>query len=359
MSMRFNQWTDFLAIDEDTVATLREFSGIVLDRIEEIMDAVYAHIASYESASRIFKSPESMRHARSKQKLHWTDHVLIGNFDENYLENVELIGRTHYRMGVDLMFYVGVYSIVMNQLIRIVSENLTGRSKEKERYLAALNRAIFLDKGLATMVYYDALVGAVEEMSYELNFSLARAGEFRDNETGKHIARMSKMCSALAKAIGMDEKWVEMIQIASPLHDVGKIGIPDDVLLKPGRLSDEEISVMRMHPMIGGTIIPEHSSEVIAMARRISLTHHEKWDGSGYPAGLRGVEIPLEGRIAAICDVYDALVSSRPYKQPWPKEKAVCYLEDNSGIHFDPALVEAFLAILQEIDAIQIEFAEH
>jgi putative two-component system response regulator len=358
MSMRFKQWTDFLAVDEGTVATLQEFSGIVFDRMEEIMDAVYAHIASHESASQIFKSEESMQHARNKQKRHWTDHVLIGNFDKKYLENVELIGRTHYRMGVDLMFYVGVYSIVMNQLIRIVSESLEGRPKEKERYLAALNRAIFLDKGLATMVYYDALVGAVEEMSYELNFSLARAGEFRDNETGKHIARMSRMCSALAKAIGMDKKWVEMIQIASPLHDVGKIGIPDDVLLKPGRLSEEELAVMRRHPAIGGNIIPEHSSEVIAMARRISLTHHEKWDGSGYPDGLMGGEIPLEGRIAAICDVYDALVSSRPYKQPWPKDAAVGFLKENSGTHFDPDLVDAFLVILPEIDTIQIEFAE-
>lgn len=359
MSLRFNEWMDFLVIDQEMVSTLREFSGTVLDRIEPVMDAVYAHIASHESASRLFKSPESMRHARSKQKRHWTDHVLVGNFDGDYLENVELIGRTHYRMGVDLMFYVGVYSVVMGELIRIVSENMAGRSHDKERYLSALNRAIFLDKGLATMVYYDSLLGAVEDMSYELNYSLARAGEFRDNETGKHIARMSRMCSALARSIGMDEKWVEMIQIASPLHDVGKIGIPDDVLLKPGRLSAEELEVMRMHPTIGGTIIPEHSSEVIAMARRISLTHHEKWDGSGYPTGLKGEEIPLEGRIAAICDVYDALVSARPYKQPWPKDRAAGYLKENGGIHFDPVLVEAFLNILPEIESIQEEFAEN
>ena len=358
MSLRFKQWTAFLAVDQETVATLKEFSWVVLPNIEPIMDNVYAHIASSESASRLFKSPESMSHAREKQQSHWTDHVLIGNFDDKYLENVERIGRTHYRMGVDLMFYVGVYSVVMTELIRIVSEGLSGRSQEKEKYLSALNRAIFLDKGLATMVYYDALVGAVEEMSYELNYSLARAGEFRDNETGKHIARMSKMCSALAVAIGMDAKWVEMIQIASPLHDVGKIGVPDDVLLKPGRLSEKEMNVMRMHPTIGGNIIPEHSSEVIAMARRISLTHHEKWNGTGYPAGLREKEIPLEGRVAAICDVYDALVSARPYKQPWPKEKAVDYLREQSGLHFDPDLVSSFLSILPEIDAIQTEYAE-
>jgi putative two-component system response regulator len=110
--------------------------------------------------------------------------------------------------------------------------------------------------------------------------------------------------------------------------------------------------------MIGGDIIPEHPSDVIRMARRISLTHHERWDGSGYPAGLSGEGIPIEGRIAAICDVYDALVSNRPYKQPWPREKAVAYLQDNSGIHFDPRLVEAFLSILPEIDAIQAMHAD-
>ena len=115
---------------------------------------------------------------------------------------------------------------------------------------------------------------------------------------------------------------------------------------------------MRGHPAIGGDIIPNHSSDVIRMARRISLTHHERWDGAGYPAGLKGEEIPLEGRIAAICDVYDALVSSRPYKKAWTREEALTYLRENSGLHFDPALVTAFLAMTDEVDAIQREYAE-
>jgi putative two-component system response regulator len=123
-------------------------------------------------------------------------------------------------------------------------------------------------------------------------------------------------------------------------------------------LSEHELTIMRRHPQIGGTIIPENASDVIRMARRISLTHHERWDGSGYPAGLKGEEIPLEGRIAAICDVYDALLSSRPYKPAWPREKAVQYVWANSGKHFDPQLVEAFLSILPEIDAIQQQYAE-
>lgn len=358
MNKRFDQWMEFLAVDDATTATLSEFSSVLSPHIESIMDAVYARISSNAAAAAMFATSEVMHRARAAQKQHWQSYVFAGKFDGDYVEATRAIGRAHYRIGVDLMLFMGTCTVVMDELMRIVTTEMVGRPADQARYLSALNRAIYLDMGLATSVYYDSLLGALEEMAQELTFSLARAGEFRDNETGRHISRMSKMCHALARAVGMDVKWAQMLQVASPLHDVGKIGIPDEVLLKPGRLTEKEFDVMRRHPMIGGDIIPEHPSDVIRMARRVSLTHHERWDGSGYPAGLRGEEIPIEGRIAAICDVYDALVSNRPYKQPWPREKAVAYLQENSGIHFDPRLVEAFLSILPEIDSIQAAFAD-
>ena len=356
MLTRFGQWAGFLEIDDEVSATLKEFSGVVLPHMESIMDAVYSRITGSESAMKMFTHPQAMQRARERQKYHWVEYVFVGNFDNNYQVATREVGQTHYRLGVDLRLYSGAYSVVLNEVLRLTSGVLN--PADLTRYLSALNRAIFLDIGLATSVYYESLVGALEAMSNEVNFALARAGEFRDNETGKHISRMSKMCRALALAIGKDRKWADMLQIASPLHDVGKIGVPDQVLLKPGRLDADELEIMRTHPGIGGGIIPDNDSEVIRMARRISLTHHEKWDGSGYPAGLRGDEIPLEGRSAAICDVYDALVSTRPYKAAWLAEDALAYLRDNRGSHFEPQLVDAFLSILPAINEIQREFAD-
>lgn len=358
MQSKLDQWQDFLSVDEATRKVLAEFHWVVEPHMEALMDTVYRKIASSPEAVAAFKSPDSMARARELQKAHWRDFVFAGRFDQTYRQAVHQIGLAHYRLGVDLRLFSGGCLEVMNALVGIVLRGLADRPETAITYLQALNRAIFMDMGLATSVYYESLLGAVEDMARELNFALARAGEYRDNETGKHITRMSKMCGVLSRALGADAKWCQMLLVASPLHDLGKIGIPDGVLLKPGRLTPEEMEVMRAHPAIGGEIIPDHVSEVTRMARRIALTHHERWDGCGYPAGLRGEEIPLEGRIAAICDVYDALVSSRPYKKAWTREAALTYLRENSGSHFDPALVTAFLGVINDIDAIQKEFAE-
>lgn len=196
------------------------------------------------------------------------------------------------------------------------------------------------------------------ETRLEIIRRLGRAGEYRDNETGMHVIRMSKSCQTLALAAGLSEEAAEMILNASPMHDVGKIGIPDGILLKPGKLTPDEWETMKTHSEIGADILDEHSSEMIQMAQRIALTHHEKWDGSGYPKGLKGEEIPMEGRIAAICDVFDALTSERPYKKPWPVDEAVDHINENSGSHFDPRLVEVFNRVLPEILRIRDQYAD-
>ena len=187
---------------------------------------------------------------------------------------------------------------------------------------------------------------------------LGRAGEFRDNETGMHIIRMSKSCQQLALAAKLGESHAEMILQASPMHDVGKIGIPDRVLLKPGKLNDEEWAIMKQHPAIGAEIIGTSGADLMKMASSIAITHHEKWDGSGYPNGLKGEEIPIEGRITAIADVFDALTSERPYKKAWSVEKAVGLLKEEAGKHFDPTLVPIFLGILPEILQIGKQYAD-
>lgn len=187
---------------------------------------------------------------------------------------------------------------------------------------------------------------------------LGRAGEYRDNETGTHVTRMSRSCRLLALAAGLSPTHAENILLASTMHDVGKIGIPDHILLKRGPLTSAERKAVETHSEIGADIIGEHQSGILSLARLIALTHHEKWDGTGYPFGLKGEGIPIEARIAAICDVFDALTSPRPYKNPWTVEEAITLIVDQAGKHFDPAMVDAFRGILPEITILRSKFPD-
>lgn len=188
---------------------------------------------------------------------------------------------------------------------------------------------------------------------------LARAAEFRDNETGMHVIRFSKFARLLAKRIGMSDTDADQMMHASLMHDVGKIGVPDNVLLKPGRLTEEEFEVIKRHPEIGAEIIGHHESALLQLAAVISLTHHEKWDGKGYPRGLSGESIPLAGRICAIADIFDALTSVRPYKPAWTVDATLDYLRKQAGEALDPTLVEAFLQMRNEIEDIMRTFRDH
>jgi CHASE2 domain-containing sensor protein len=190
-----------------------------------------------------------------------------------------------------------------------------------------------------------ARTAQLRETQLEIVRRLAQAAESRDEDTGLHIERMSRMCESLGRAVGMSETEAEELRHASVLHDVGKIGIPDEILLKPGRLDPEEMEIMRRHTSIGASILSGSSSPLIRLAETIALTHHERWDGTGYPAGLAGEQIPRPGRIAAVCDVFDALLAKRPYKESWPLEQALAEMESLSGTDFDPTLIRAFLAI--------------
>ncbi|THF66613.1 response regulator [Pseudothauera nasutitermitis] len=187
---------------------------------------------------------------------------------------------------------------------------------------------------------------------------LGRAAEYRDNETGQHILRMSNIAALLAGRLGWSSAEVELMLHASPMHDIGKIGIPDAVLLKPGKLNDEEWEIMKRHPEIGAELLAGDDSSLLRLAREIALGHHEKWDGSGYPGGLSGSSIPQSARIAAVADVFDALTSARPYKEPWSIERAVAYMQEQAGRHFDPAIVEVFLSSLEDIQQIRERYRE-
>lgn len=198
----------------------------------------------------------------------------------------------------------------------------------------------------------------VERTRLQIIQRLGRAAEYRDNETGMHVIRMSLYSRLLALKAGMNHGDADTLLNAAPMHDVGKIGIPDHILLKPGKLTSEEWETMKTHSQIGADIIGEDRSEILRLAADIALTHHEKWDGSGYPHGLRGEDIPLDSRIVAIADVFDALTSKRPYKEPWPIDKALDLIRDGAGNHFDPILVPHFLEIVPEVLSIQQQYQD-
>ena len=187
---------------------------------------------------------------------------------------------------------------------------------------------------------------ALKNSSYDVIHILSTAAEFKDDETSSHIRRMSLYSALIAARLGLDSGEEELILYASPMHDVGKIGIPDSILLKPGKLDPAEWQVMRKHPEIGAEILSSSDSELIAKAGEIALSHHEKWDGSGYPAGIAGEDIPLSGRICAVADVFDALTTRRVYKEAFSIEKSVGIMEEGRGEHFDPGVLDVFLGNL-------------
>lgn len=198
----------------------------------------------------------------------------------------------------------------------------------------------------------------LEETRLQIIRRLGRAAEFKDDETGYHVIRMSHYARMLGLAAGMPEYRCELLFNAAPMHDVGKIGVPDSILQKPGPLTSDEWTIVKRHPAIGAGIIGRHNNELLEMARVIALTHHEKWDGSGYPRGLKAEAIPLVGRIVSIADCFDALTNVRPYKAAWPLDEAVAFLEREAGRHFDPRLVPKFVGLLPQVRGIMSQYSE-
>lgn len=215
-----------------------------------------------------------------------------------------------------------------------------------------LNRTITLQKDTLEETVKER-TQQLKETQLEIVHRLAQAAEHRDNETGSHIVRMSHYAVVLGRACGMNEEECDILFHATPMHDVGKLGIPDKILLKPGKLDSEEWEIMKQHTVIGGQLLSNSQSPVLQMGEIIALTHHERWDGSGYPNRLAGEDIPLVGRICAIADVFDALSSKRCYKEPWPLEKVLQELRSLSGVQFDPRLLEMFDELLPVILEIQ------
>ena len=222
--------------------------------------------------------------------------------------------------------------------------------KQKRKDLQAANEQL--------VKFADDLNKTVKELQgayIDTIHRLVLAAEYKDEDTGAHIVRMSYYSALIAEKLGLQAKDVQNILYAAPMHDVGKIGIPDSILMKPGKLTEEEFDLMKIHTTIGAKILANSKSKILQVAEQIALSHHEKWNGKGYPLGLSGDDIPLAGRIVALADVFDALTSKRPYKNPFPVKVAIDIIKKERGQHFDPDVVDIFLENIDEILKIKSE----
>ncbi len=250
--------------------------------------------------------------------------------------------------------------------LQMGATDLLSKPVDREDLLARLQSCLRLKNYLDEINANNAILGQrVKERTQELAKTrlqvirrLSRAAEFKDNETGTHVIRMSLYSALLASRAGVGKEESDLLLNAAPMHDIGKIGIPDRILLKPGKLDPEEWEIMKTHVSIGAEILSGDDSDLLKLARTVVLEHHEKWDGSGYPFGLKGAEISLAGRIVSVCDVFDALTSKRPYKEAWSIEEAMRFIHEQKGKHFDPDLVDPFKELLPEILDIRKRFSD-
>ena len=220
-------------------------------------------------------------------------------------------------------------------------------------------RKLIKDRALLLEAEIRKTTQELHDREEETLIRLAKAGEYRDEDTGNHIHRISRYSRLIAEKLGLSEELCDLIAQSSPMHDIGKIGIPDAILLKPGRLTPEEFKIMQQHTEVGYEILKDSPSKYLQTGAVIALSHHEKFNGLGYPHALKAERIPLEARIVAVADVFDALVTNRPYKKSWPLEKAFDYIRQERGNHFDPDCADSFLSESEKVISIHNALSEH
>ena len=294
--------------------------------------------------------------------------LLIVDYMMPNLSGVELSARlrVHHPDVPILMVTANYETELRHQALQLGVTDFLTKPIDNTEFLARAKNMLALrqsHKNLADRASWLAdevrkATAQIVAQEHEMIFTLAKAAEYRDPETGAHILRMAHYSKHIACVLGLSLEQQELLLEAAPMHDIGKVGIADMILLKPGKLTEEEFSIMKQHAVIGAQILETSSSPLLKVAAEIAHTHHEKFDGSGYPRGLAGEGIPLFGRIVAVADVFDALTSERPYKKAWSIEKATELIRDGAGKHFDPACVEAFFADFDNVLAIKNQFVD-
>jgi putative two-component system response regulator len=324
---------------------------------EEVNLTLLGRILERQGYERLVSSDDP-RHVPDLIAQHGAD-LLITDIHMPGLDGMELISQVMAARPEDDWFPIAVITADLSPeaekeaLSRGAKDFITKPFKATQIQLRVRNllQTRFLHEALRR--HNERLEDLVRDRTRELETArldllerLALAAEFRDYVTGRHTQRVGELAALLAAQLGMPRDQVELLRRAAPLHDVGKIGVPDTILLKPGRLDGGEYATMKEHVDVGVRLLAEGQSELMILAEQVALTHHERWDGSGYPRGLKGDEIPLVGQIVAVADVFDTLINVRPYKSAWPIETAVAEIRRKSGSWFAPRLVEAFMTVL-------------
>ncbi len=317
----------------------------------------------YENVSTFSNSPEALQYIQQN-----SIDALITDFNMPEMDGIKLLetAKEYYPDLVSIMITANNDNEMMHKALQIGVTDFLIKPISPIVFKLRLHNILELKTSLNLTQRFNELLttrvetatAALKKSKYEALEVLSKAAEHKDPETASHIARVSHYSKLLAKACGLSQEEQNIIYYAAPLHDIGKIGINDAILLKPGKLTQDEFTKMKKHSAIGAEILHGKENVFLQAGEIIALSHHEKYNGKGYPKGLSGEEIPLYARIVAIADVFDALTSDRPYKEAWSFEKAVNLLIEEKGEHFDPQIVDYFIANIDEIKAIYEEFQE-
>lgn len=339
-----------------------------------IVDDTEINLILFEALIRKVGDCESVKFTRSVDALAWAQvndlDLAIVDYMMPEMDGIEFVRRLTQTPGKEstpiVMITANDQKSVRYRALDAGASDFLAKPVDKIEFLARVNNMLALGDSRKKLA--DRAAWLAEEVSKatleivqrerETVIRLSKAAEYRDPETGAHILRMAHYSQLIARAMGLSVSDQELLLEAAPMHDIGKVGIADNILLKPGRLTPDEFEIMKQHAIIGYEILKGSSSKVLQAGADIARAHHEKFDGSGYPNGLKGEDIPIFSRIVAVADVFDALTSERSYKKAWTLESAVEFLETNSGTHFDPACVVAFMEHWEQVLEIRQRFTD-
>jgi len=334
---------------------MEELNAVIIDDSDKILFLVKNYLEELEIKVKIFNNPkEGIEYLKQNLKV---DFVLI-DYDIQDINGIEVINEI--KLFSEAMLIIMTYSKDQElklQALEAGAVEFINKPIIKAELLATIRnlakikiqQMILKDEKFLIQAEVQRQIAKIKKQEKEILEVLAHVAEYRDENTFLHVKRVAEYSKILAKACGLNDEEIEIIYQAAPLHDIGKIGIRDDILLKTDKLNDEEFKIMKSHTIIGYDILKNSSSPILQMGAQIALTHHERWDGLGYPYGLKEDNIPIYGRIVAVVDVFDALTAKRPYKKPWSLAEALTFMLDNSAKMFDPNIIDKFLEVYEKI----------
>lgn len=349
------RWLQYLSITKEDAKVIKAMEDDFVPFIDEFISRFCKHLLKQKETAQFLMEKDTIKRLKPAIREYFTKQ-LSGKYGKGYFNHRLSAGYAHEELGVKPGWYIGAYNEYFQFMIERVFDRYSSEPDKAKEAISSFVKLFFLDMGLAMEAYVYKVDERLKTAELETVYRLSRAAEYRDDETGNHIMRLGHYGAVVARNMGMTNDEVENIFTAAPMHDIGKIGIPDAILLKPERLTHEEFEKIKIHPIIGGLILSTSESKLLQKAQEIALSHHEKFDGTGYPHGLHGDEIPISGKIISVCDVFDALTTKRPYKVPSSNQMAFDIIKKDKGTHFDPDVANVFLKRFDEILAVQDKF---